>query len=209
MEAARSYKTPYFYHTIRHHISGCSHCHKNLKSNNSNFFWAVKSSSGFCKVGWGWQPLLSIPISTVPCSSGKLRFGKYLRNEVSVGWIYPWRRYVNRQHMCKSIYHLLYRDCASCRSSSQYVWDWYSCLSLPSYCSNTGAILIPCPFLFLLPFHTSSAHKSQVIQKQAVDAITRIPSTPHRVNHSSLECISLLIYYTDSSHISCVLNTIF
>ena len=34
MEAACLYKTPYFYHTIRHHISGHSHCHKNLKSNN-------------------------------------------------------------------------------------------------------------------------------------------------------------------------------
>jgi len=94
----------------------------------------------------------------------------------------------------QNVYHLHYRDCASSRSSGQYVWDWYSCFSLPSYCSNTGASLIPCPFLFLLPFHTSSAHKSQIIQKQAVGAITSIPSTSHHVNHSSLECIRLLMY---------------
>jgi len=190
------YKTPYFYHTIRHHISGHSHCHKNLKSNN---FVCV------CVCA----PLPSIPVLTVLCISGKLRLGKYFRNEVNMGWIYAWCRYVNWQHMCKSIHHLHYRDCASSRSSGQYVWDWYSCFSLPSYCSNTVTSLIPYPFLFLLPFHTLSAHKSQVIQEQAVSAITGIPSTPHRVNNSSLECISMPIYYTDSSHISCVRNTIF
>jgi hypothetical protein len=154
MEAACSYKTPYFYHTIRHHISGCSHCHKNLKSNNSNFFLAVKSSSGFSKVGWGRQPLLSIPFSTVQCSSGKLRFEKYLSNEVSMGWTYAWCRYVNQRCMCKSIYHLHYRDCASSRSSGQYVWDWYSCFSLPSYCSNTGTL--PFPFSSAFPHFIST-----------------------------------------------------
>jgi hypothetical protein len=46
--------------------------------------------------------LLTIPVSTVLCSSGKLRFGKYLRNEVSMGWIYTWCRYVNWQRMCKT-----------------------------------------------------------------------------------------------------------
>ena len=126
-----------------------------------------------------------------------------------MGWIYAWCRYVNRRHMGKSIYHLYYHDCASSISSGQYFWHWYSCFSLPSYCSNTGTSLIPWPFLFLLPFHTSSAHKSHVIQEWAVGAITSTPSTPHHVNHSSVKCISLLIYCTDSSHISCVLNTIF
>lgn len=171
MEAARSFKTAYLYHAIRRHISGHSHCHKKLKSNNSNFWEAVKSSSGISKVGWGWLPLLSIPVSTVLCRSGELRFGKYARNEVSMGWIYARCRYVNRQHMGKSIYHLHYRDCASSRSSSQYVWHWYSCFSLPSYCSNTSTTLIPCPFLFLLLFHTISTQTASY------------PETVSRCNH--------------------------
>ena len=202
MEATHSYKTAYINHAIRHHISGHSHCHKNLKSNNSNFLGAVKSSSGFSKVGWGWKPLLSIPVSTVLCSSGELRFGKYLRNGYTPG-AGMWIGDVWAKAFITYITVTVSSDlAANMFGIGTHVFHYHLITVIPVPASY------PAPSFFFC-FSTPSAHKSQVIQEQAVGAITSTPSTQHHLNHSCLDCISLLIYCTDSSHISCVLNTIF
>jgi hypothetical protein len=43
-------------------------------------------------------------------SSGKLRFGRYLRNAGSKGWVLAWRGYIT---LYKNIYLLHHSDCAS------------------------------------------------------------------------------------------------
>ena len=59
------------------------------------------------------------------CSSDKLILGRYLRNAVSMGWVFAWRWFVTRRLLSlQKHYHLHDSDFATSKCfGGRYIWD--------------------------------------------------------------------------------------
>jgi hypothetical protein len=138
---------------------------------------------GYCK--WRRSPAkqTSSDFFAVPrCvqNTGKLRFGRYLRNAGSMGWVFPWRGYVTQRiFSVQKHLPLHYGHCASSKYfSGQCIWDWYFSLTCSAMKQVPTSYLAP-PFVLFLSQVPYSEHFS--LPDQDLWVLAEEPSTSDRL----------------------------